>query len=101
MKLGFSGGRDAGLFGAGREASERCGRVRSHSHLATDPAKCALFDRLASHLTMLADQVEMATGTKERHEVSRRSWPSFLVRLIAGHCWTEVYRSRARVAAIP
>jgi len=28
--------------------------------LATDKAKQALFDRLANHLTLLADQVEMA-----------------------------------------
>jgi hypothetical protein len=40
------------------------------SDLATDPAKRELFDRLALHLTTLADQVEQAmlhwkpTGTK-------------------------------------
>ncbi|MDA9463239.1 hypothetical protein [Bradyrhizobium sp. CCBAU 53415] len=28
--------------------------------LATDPHKRTIFDRIASHLTMLADQVEMA-----------------------------------------
>ena len=37
--------------------------------LATDKAKREMFDRLASHLTVLADQVEMAmlerkNGTK-------------------------------------
>ncbi|MET3840438.1 hypothetical protein [Bradyrhizobium sp. OAE829] len=30
------------------------------SDLATDPAKRGLFDRLALHLTTLADQVELA-----------------------------------------
>jgi hypothetical protein len=30
------------------------------SDLATDPAKRELFDRLAAHLTTLADQVELA-----------------------------------------
>lgn len=29
------------------------------SNLATDPAKRDLFDRLAAHMTTLADQVEM------------------------------------------
>ena len=47
-----------------KEAAE-CALIRD---LATDPAKREVFDRLASHLTVLADQVEMAmrernTGT--------------------------------------
>lgn len=39
-----------------RDAAE-CALIRD---LATDKAKRAMFDRLANHLTMLADQVEMA-----------------------------------------
>jgi hypothetical protein len=39
-----------------RDAAE-CARIRD---LAPDKAKRAMFDRLASHLTVLADQVEMA-----------------------------------------
>ena len=39
-----------------KEAAERA-LIRD---LATDPAKRVLFERLASHLTVLADQVEMA-----------------------------------------
>jgi hypothetical protein len=39
-----------------REAAE-CALIRD---LATDKAKRDMFDRLASHLTVLADQVEMA-----------------------------------------
>jgi hypothetical protein len=39
-----------------REAAE-CALIRD---LATDKAKREVFDRLASHLTVLADQVEMA-----------------------------------------
>jgi hypothetical protein len=47
-----------------RDAAE-CALIRD---LATDKAKREMFDRLASHLTVLADQVEMAmldgkTGT--------------------------------------
>ncbi|MGY3607701.1 MULTISPECIES: hypothetical protein [unclassified Bradyrhizobium] len=39
-----------------REAAE-CALIRD---LATDKAKRDVFDRLASHLTVLADQVELA-----------------------------------------
>ena len=39
-----------------RDAAE-CALIRD---LATDRAKREMFDRLASHLTVLADQVEMA-----------------------------------------
>ncbi|UWU73031.1 hypothetical protein N2603_23275 [Bradyrhizobium huanghuaihaiense] len=49
-----------------RKDAAECSLIRD---LATDPAKRELFDRLANHLTMLADQVEMAmlerkSGTK-------------------------------------
>ncbi|WP_426409255.1 hypothetical protein [Bradyrhizobium ganzhouense] len=49
-----------------RTDAAECALIRD---LATDPAKRALFDRLASQLTSLADQVEMAmqerkNGTK-------------------------------------
>lgn len=40
-----------------RTDAAECALIRD---LATDPAKRALFDRLASHLASLADQVEMA-----------------------------------------
>lgn len=48
-----------------RKDAAECALIRD---LATDPAKRAVFDRLASHLTVLADQVEKAmlerkTGT--------------------------------------
>lgn len=48
-----------------RKDAAECALIRD---LATDPAKRDVFDRLASHLTVLADQVEMAmlerkTGT--------------------------------------
>jgi ribosomal protein S7 len=48
-----------------RDAAE-CALIRD---LATDKAKREMFDRLASHLTVLADQVELAmierkNGTK-------------------------------------
>ncbi|RXG91709.1 hypothetical protein [Bradyrhizobium zhanjiangense] len=48
-----------------RKDAAKCALIRD---LATEPAKRELFDRLASHLTVLADQVEMAmlerkTGT--------------------------------------
>ena len=39
-----------------RDAAE-CAPIRD---LATDKAKREMFDRLANHLTVLADQVEMA-----------------------------------------
>jgi hypothetical protein len=39
-----------------RDAAE-CALIRD---LATDKAKREMFDRLASHLTVLADQVELA-----------------------------------------
>jgi ribosomal protein S7 len=39
-----------------RDAAE-CALIRD---LATDKAKREMFDRLANHLTVLADQVEMA-----------------------------------------
>jgi hypothetical protein len=38
-----------------RTDAAECARIRD---LATDTAKRELFDRLASHLTVLADQVE-------------------------------------------
>lgn len=40
-----------------RKDAAECALIRD---LATDPAKREAFDRLASHLTVLADQVEMA-----------------------------------------
>lgn len=48
-----------------RDAAE-CAMIRD---LATDPAKREVFDRLAKHLAVLADQVELAmterkNGTK-------------------------------------
>ena len=43
----------AGLFGASRKASERRRRMRT-----TDKSKWEMFDRLAAHLNILADQVE-------------------------------------------
>ncbi|MGX1164159.1 hypothetical protein AB7M16_000425 [Bradyrhizobium sp. USDA 372] len=48
-----------------RKDAAECALIRD---LATDPAKREVFDRLACHLTVLADQVEMAllerkTGT--------------------------------------
>lgn len=48
-----------------RKDAAECALLRD---LATDPAKREAFDRLARHLTVLADQVEMAllerkTGT--------------------------------------
>jgi len=36
--------------------------------LATQPAKREMFDRLAHHLTALADQVELAMLERERPE---------------------------------
>lgn len=49
-----------------RTDAAECALIRD---LATDPAKRALFDRLANHLALLADQVEAAmlerkNGTK-------------------------------------
>lgn len=48
-----------------RRGAAECALIRD---LATDKAKREMFDRLASHLTVLADQVELAmlerkTGT--------------------------------------
>jgi hypothetical protein len=40
-----------------RKDAAECALIRD---LATDRAKRELFDRLAAHLTVLADQVEMA-----------------------------------------
>jgi hypothetical protein len=40
-----------------RKDAAECAMIRD---LATDKAKREMFDRLASHLTVLADQVEMA-----------------------------------------
>jgi hypothetical protein len=40
-----------------RKAAAECALIRD---LATDKAKREVFDRLTSHLNMLADQVEMA-----------------------------------------
>jgi hypothetical protein len=40
-----------------RTDAAECRRI---SDLATDPAKREMFDRLAAHLTILADQVEQA-----------------------------------------
>lgn len=48
-----------------RTDAAECALIRD---LATDPAKRELFDRLANHLTVLADQVEMAMI--ERKKVS-------------------------------
>jgi hypothetical protein len=48
-----------------RDAAE-CALIRD---LATDKAKREMFDRLANHLTVLADQVELAmTGRKNGNE---------------------------------
>jgi hypothetical protein len=49
-----------------RKDAAECALIRD---LATDKAKREMFDRLASHLTVLADQVELAmiersSGTK-------------------------------------
>ena len=44
-----------------RDAAE-CALIRD---LATDPDKRELFDRLCSHLTVLADHVEMAMLQKK------------------------------------
>jgi hypothetical protein len=49
------------------EAAE-CALIRD---LATDPAKREMFDRLCSHLTVLADRVEMAMLERK----SKRSNP--------------------------
>jgi hypothetical protein len=40
-----------------RKDAAECALIRD---LATDPAKREMFDRLHSHLTVLADQVELA-----------------------------------------
>jgi len=40
-----------------RKDAAECARIRD---LATDDAKREMFDRIASHLTVLADQIEMA-----------------------------------------
>ena len=40
-----------------RQEAAECALIRD---LATDKAKREMFDRLCSHLTVLADQVEMA-----------------------------------------
>jgi hypothetical protein len=40
-----------------RKDAAECALIRD---LATDKAKRAMFDRLANHLTVLADEVEMA-----------------------------------------
>lgn len=40
-----------------RKDAAECARIRD---LATDKAKREVFDRLAAHLTILADQVEQA-----------------------------------------
>ncbi len=47
-----------------RDAAE-CARIRD---LASDKAKRAMSDRLASHLTVLADQVEMAMIDRGKRE---------------------------------
>ena len=46
-----------------RKDAAECARIRD---LATDQAKRQVFDRLANHLTMLADQVEMAMLERKR-----------------------------------
>ena len=46
-----------------REAAE-CALI---SDLATDPDKRDLFERLASHFTVLADQVELAMLERKRN----------------------------------
>ena len=40
-----------------RKDAADCALIRD---LATDKAKCEMFDRLVGHLTVLADKVEMA-----------------------------------------
>lgn len=49
-----------------RTDAAECALIRD---LATEPAKRALFDRLANHLTLLADQVGGDAGSKERYEI--------------------------------
>lgn len=46
-----------------RKDAAECALIRD---LAIDPAKRALFDRLANHLTLLADQVETAMLEKKK-----------------------------------
>jgi len=46
-----------------RKDAAECARIRD---LATDQAKRQVFDRLANHLTVLADQVEMAMLERKR-----------------------------------
>jgi hypothetical protein len=49
-----------------RKDAAECARIRD---LATDDAKREMFDRLASHLTVLADQVEQAMiESGKRHD---------------------------------
>ncbi len=45
-----------------RGDAAECALIRD---LASDPAKRQMFDRLANHLTVLADQVEMAILEKK------------------------------------
>jgi hypothetical protein len=45
-----------------RKDAAECALIRD---LATDPAKREVFDRLASHLGELADQVELAMGEEK------------------------------------
>jgi len=45
-----------------RKDAAECALIRD---LATDKAKREVFDRLANHLTLLADQVEMAMIERE------------------------------------
>jgi hypothetical protein len=53
-----------------RKDAAECALIRD---LATDKGKREMFDRLASHLTVLADQVEMAMieRAKESHGRAR------------------------------
>jgi len=46
-----------------RKDAAECARIRD---LATDQAKRQVCDRLANHLTVLADQVEMAMLERKR-----------------------------------
>ena len=50
-----------------RKEAADCALIRD---LATDKAKREMFDRLANHLTVLADQVEM--GMLERKDAPRK-----------------------------
>jgi hypothetical protein len=51
-----------------RDDAAECALIRD---LATEPAKREMFDRLAHHLTALADQLELATLDERPEQESR------------------------------